>query len=268
MIRISLCIVMIAVFNSAWCLSISKSPKLGIVKGILKCKELSRQCITECERTTCTLEELCCSKTNPECSPRKRNFTTCDTFQCLNGGKRILRTCDVIPLGSGCGEPLPTCRCPRGFTGRCCQKKTGMCPAYPKISNLSCIHECANDSDCSGTKKCCDRSCSRVCVESLHVPEAPNICSIIGCGPRMVCRNVIRPGSSFLDYQCVPYDINDVCPRAPPRQVGGYRCVNECNNDTDCSSVNNTLSNEPTTLNRTIYKCCHYGCAKQCVPIY
>ena len=134
---------------------------------------------------------------------------------------------------SGCEVPAPVCRCPAGFSGTCCQgnlqpsmanevvvinghccsvkEKEGTCPIFGEKALLPCGNDtCKTDADCQGQRKCCDRYCSRVCVnprppvgmckESFHnsytsklevlIVTCVDPCTLVKCSKGTVCRTV------------------------------------------------------------------------------
>ena len=50
--------------------------------------------------------------------------------------------------------------------------RPGTCPRYTKIGKPPCEKNCNDDADCKGKQKCCEKHCSRVCVDPLFKVES------------------------------------------------------------------------------------------------
>ena len=53
--------------------------------------------------------------------------------------------------------------------------KPGTCPYYTRIGKLPCEKNCNDDADCKGKQKCCEKHCSRVCVDPSSIESMPEL---------------------------------------------------------------------------------------------
>jgi hypothetical protein len=209
--------------------------------GLVHCREVQRQCELECGRGKCTVKRRCCLKGAKICYDQTKVETVCNSFQCLNGGTR-LRT-------NGCEVQAPICQCPAGFSGACCQNNEGSCPAFLEIALLPCGNDtCKTDSDCQGRQKCCDRYCSRACVN----PTPVDPCESVKCSTGKECRTVpvkcMQPPCPSTTI-CIPTNKPGTCPSFV--ELARLPCGNDtCKTDADCQGQQ---------------KCCDKFCSRHCV---
>ena len=81
--------------------------------------------------------------------------------------------------------------------------KVGSCP---NVSYQGCSSNCASDSDCGGTDKCCDLGCGRLCVDRIppgekHKPlEAEGTCRVKVTVYVQWCFQLTRHNASGFHY--------------------------------------------------------------------
>ncbi|XP_062518690.1 fibropellin-1-like [Corticium candelabrum] len=239
-----------------------------------KCVEVGRHCDKAvCGMTTCTVKEKCCSiYYTYKCYYKQREVKSCAPFYCENGGTRIplkgKRDVTTHTPVSGCEIPPPICRCPPGFSGRCCEIRDPIDPCKYK--------KCGYGEECKlQTVQCVTTPCPPIAV---CVPV--DLCKYKTCPKGEVCQLVpilcvTTPCPSKFEAVCVPIDpcLVRLCPRGttcknlgngksecvrpgicPPNDIIGICQVTKdsCLSDTQCNN------NE---------KCCSRGCGRQCVSV-
>ncbi|XP_077983615.1 uncharacterized protein LOC144438460 [Glandiceps talaboti] len=148
--------------------------------------------------------------------------------------------------------------------------KAGKCPAVTEGTSGTCVHDCSNDEECDGNKKCCSNGCGHVCSEPdfevigpqqkagqcpAALIDVSGIC-VHQCsndeecdGDKKCCSNGCGHVCSEPDFEVIgPQQKAGQCP-AVPSDVSGI-CVQECSNDEECDDAK---------------KCCSNGCGNVCV---
>ncbi|XP_062518828.1 neurogenic locus notch homolog protein 4-like [Corticium candelabrum] len=204
--------------------------------------------------TTCTVKEKCCFRYY-NCYNRQRVVKSCAPFYCENGGTRIpqIGKRDVAPPGAGCEIPTPVCRCPPGFSGRCCQIRDPIDPCKNKtcgyeevckLQNVQCVttpcHQvavCVSLNPCKHTKCGPGQECKLQTVQCVTTPCPPiavcvpvNPCKHTKCGPgeectvqAVICKKKPCPPKAV----CVPVDLckDKLCPKGEVCQLVPIVCV-------------------------------------------
>ncbi|XP_062519043.1 neurogenic locus notch homolog protein 1-like isoform X1 [Corticium candelabrum] len=88
--------------------------------------------------------------------------------------------------------------------------RPGTCPRYTKIGKPPCEKNCSDDADCKGKQKCCEKHCSRVCVDPLFKVENP--CARVDCKPGHVCVPNICFSPPCKKFRCIPQLVPAPCP--------------------------------------------------------
>ncbi|XP_077345522.1 uncharacterized protein LOC143989310 isoform X2 [Lithobates pipiens] len=137
--------------------------------------------------------------------------------------------------------------------------KPGICPPTLK----ECLPwNCKEDSDCPGTKKCCETSCSSACQEPIEEVK-PGTCPVVdplaeclptpkGCNVDSDCLGTMKCCKTSCSADCQE-PIEVVKPGTCPVNKNPVACrfndYGSCDVDSDCLGTK---------------KCCNLGCSYGC----